>query len=855
MRRKPDTAGAGNSDAVLARLRRPLALTRAGLAAERAARAFWPVWSLLCVAAAAWATGVPGAVPLSALIGLALTWAALTLWGLYAGLRRFSWPGRAAALDRLDRSLDGQPIAALTDTQAIGAGDPASAAVWRAHRERMAARVAAVRPVAPDLRLARRDAFGLRYMALGALAVGLIFGGPWRPEVLPSGTGPGAAIAAGPAYEGWIQPPGYTGKPTIYLNEAEGRDDLTVPHGSRVTLRLYGAVGALTLEESVSGRPAEGRDPTAPVQEFDVTQDGRIAIDGAREQGWDIEMLPDAPPEVAQTEPVNGGLRGQMTLKFRAADDYGVETGTVRIALDLGAVDRRHGLAAAPEPRAPVVLDLPMPFGGDRTEFEDQLVEDLSQHPWAGLPVRMTLAAEDAAGQEGRSAPVEMILPARRFLEPMAAALAEQRRDLLWSRENARRVAQVIRAVTHRPEGVFENTAAYLLVRMALRRLEAATPGGLAEAPRDEVAEMLWHAALMIEEGDLSDALERLRRAQDRLSEAIEQGASDEEIAELMDELREAMQDYMEQMAREALENPDSQMSENQQQGQQITQDQLQQLLDRIEELSRQGRTAEAQALLDQLRQMMENMRMTQGQGQNPGEQAMQGLQDTLREQQGLSDEAFRELQEQFNRGAQAGESRENEGRSGGQGRGQSHEGQGGRQGQSGPGEGGEPGAAELAERQRALREMLREQQQGLPGAGTPQGDAAREELDRAGRAMDRAGDDLAEGDLSGALDNQAEAMQALRDGMQELGEAMARQQPGQGQQGERFGSGNPRDRDPLGRRSGNTGRIGSDRNMLPGKDVFQRSRELLDEIRRRSGDRTRPELELDYLERLLDRF
>ena len=37
--------------------------------------------------------------------------------------------------------------------------------------------------------------------------------------------------------------------------------------------------------------------------------------------------------------------------------------------------------------------------------------------------------------------------------------------------------------------------------------------------------------------------------------------------------------------------------------------------------------------------------------------------------------------------------------------------------------------------------------------------------------------------------------------------------------------------------------------------DQVRRARELLDEIRRRSGDGDRPQLELDYLKRLLERF
>ncbi|MEQ9124762.1 MAG: DUF4175 family protein, partial [Alphaproteobacteria bacterium] len=61
--------------------------------------------------------------------------------------------------------------------------------------------------------------------------------------------------------------------------------------------------------------------------------------------------------------------------------------------------------------------------------------------------------------------------------------------------------------------------------------------------------------------------------------------------------------------------------------------------------------------------------------------------------------------------------------------------------------------------------------------------------------------------------------------------------------------------RDPLGRDAGNSGTISSGEELLNGEDVYRRARELLDEIRRRSGEGARPEIERDYLERLLDRF
>ena len=242
----------------------------------------------------------------------------------------------------------------------------------------------------------------------------------------------------------------------------------------------------------------------------------------------------------------------------------------------------------------------------------------------------------------------------------------------------------------------------------------------------------------------------------------------------------------------------------------------------------------------------------------------MEGLAETLRDQQGLSDQAFRDLQEQFNPGAQAGESQGNEGRNGGQGQGQSHEGQNGQgegsgaqQGEGQQGQSAEDDPAQsLADRQQALRDELSRQQGRLPGQGTPEGDAARDALDRAGRAMDQAEQALRNQDLAEAIDNQSQAMEALREGMRSLGEALAQeqqnQQPGQGNaESDRRAD----TQDPLGREQGSNGANSGEGPLALGQNDAGRARELLDEIRRRSGETERPEVERDYLNRLLDRF
>ncbi|GIT90068.1 ATPase [Jannaschia pagri] len=856
-------------------LLRKLRLTHMGMWAERIARSFWPAWTAAILGLAVWsADAVPPlwSVTLLGLLALA------TVILLVVGLRGFRRPTAQDARDRLDATLPERPLATLDDDQAIGAGDAASAAVWAAHQRRMADRLSAARAVSPDLRVSRRDPYALRYVALLLAAVGLTFGTVLRVPEVPTVAGPAAALATGPTWEGWLEPPRYTGLPTLALSELDP-GVVEVPEGTRVTLRLYGEVGALAVTETVSGRDIT--EPSAPIQDFTVVQSGTLSIDGGAEAPlWTLTATPDSAPEIALDGEPGFEHPDLVTLPWRAGDDYGVVSAEVTIALNPDASDRAHGLAAAPEPREPLTLDMALPISGDRSEVIEIFRGELTKHPFAGMPVTTTLRASDAAEQTGETVQ-DIILPGRAFYDRVAAALIEQRRDLFWSLDNQTRVTQILRAITWKADEVFNNPSAFLVTRMALRRLEADT---LTPETRDEVAEMLWEAAIRLEENSLDSALERLRQAQERLSEAIRQGASPEEIARLTEEMRQAMDEYTRQLAQQQpQQGQQSQQQAQNGESQEITPDMLDQMMERIEELMRQGRTAEAQELLQQLQEMMENLQVTQGQPgqggegqQGQGQQAMEGLRDQLREQQGLSDDAFRELQEQFNPDAQAGESSENQGRSGGQGSGQQHTDQGGQsdqpqgqqgegqdqaqnQGQGGAQQGENGGAEALARRQEALRQQLGDLRNNLPGAGTESGQAARDALGRAERAMREAERDLAEGNLGGALDDQAQAMDALRDGMQELGRALAEEQ--QGERGENRGQASSQEgdgfrRDPLGRQSGEGAQLGTDESLLgDGPDAARRARDLMDEIRRRSGERERPEVELDYLRRLLDRF
>ncbi|PZQ52357.1 MAG: TIGR02302 family protein [Rhodovulum sulfidophilum] len=838
--------------------------TRAGMVVETLLRAFWPLGSLVAVFWSVIAFGLPEALTRVQMYAVLAVFAAAALYLAWRGFRGLRWPSARDARDRVDATLAGTPLAALEDAQALGTEDAGARAVWAAHLARMRRAASLAKPVPPDLRLASRDPWALRLAALVLLGAALIFAGGEGLRGVGAAIKPatGPQVATGPSFEGWAEPPAYTGRPTLYLPDIRPEGPVSVPAGTRVTIRVYGGEGSdFALSEEVSGGAPAALAETAPgisSAEFEVRRDGGVTLTrgGGALGHWSFAAEPDQAPTITLAQPVEPVEAGKTRIAYSAHDDHGVTAARAEVTLDLSRVDRRYGLAIDPAPREPMVIDLPMPMTGAGTEVQETLVDDFSKSPYAGLPVTLTLTAEDAVGQRGDSGPIATVLPGRSFYDPIAAALIEQRRDLLWSPANATRVTRVLRAVTYEPEGLFSSPRAYLMTRAAIRQLAGANADGKAAEVTDEVAEALWQAALLIEDGSLGSAKERLDRARERLSEALRNDASDDEIARLMDELRDATRDYMEQMAREAIERGEQQRAEAPPPGQTMSQDQIQELMRQIQELSEQGRKAEAEQLLSMLQQLLDNMQMqiTQGQGDgqgqgSQGQQTMQGLADALREQQGLADESFQELQRRFreNRMGQGeGDPMDGQpGENGEQGQDQAERGQGrGERGQ---------GAEELARRQEALRQLMDEMREGLPGEA---GEGTREAMREAERNMGEARDRLNQGDASGALDQQAEAIDRLRDGMREMAEEMRGAENGQQQgEGQNAQSQAENGRDPLGRPLGSRGGIGGQDGMVPDADSIARGRALLDEIRRRAGEQFRPQLELDYLRRLLDQF
>jgi len=832
------------------------------------------------------------------------------------GLFVIRWPTRSDAIRRIEQvsNIPHRPASSYEDTLAAEADDPETQALWKAHRARLAALFQRLRVGTPRPRVDRYDPFALRALMILLIATVLGFVGISSFDRIKTAFQlAGDTNLASVRLDAWVSPPTYTARPPVMLSDGgtpvvqaavergTAVDSLTpvvVPRSSTLVVRIAG-LGAtkanVTIFSSESFEDESKAHVITPeksltgsdVQEFrsKITEETMVRVatkDGALER-WYISVIPDALPTIKLIGKPLRTPRGSMKLAYEVKDDYGVSGAVAHFedaehAARAPTIDSRlqlPTLAPRSKKRQPLDMTLRLP-GPQNKDGKAQTYLDFAPSPWAGRRVIMSLKAKDVAGQTGVSPGIEIILPERKFTKPLAQAVIEQRRKLFDNpRARRREVALALRALTTDPQEFFEDTRIYLNLRSVFHRLQrSGTPNDIKQS-----IDQLWHTALRIEEGDLSDAERRVRDAQDKLAKALEEGASEEEIKKLMQELRQAMNDFMNQMAKENQNQRDFTQG-NDQDNQSVNQNDINEMMRNIEEMAKSGAREEAQKMLSQMRDMMERMQRGGQQNQQQARQqqkqmnAIRKLGGMVGKQQKLMDDTFTKQHRgqgnmpgkragqqkapgQFGPQGQQGQPRS--GRSNQQGmalgqqqnqygqgqqRGQrGQRGQGGQQGQSGGGQ--QPSAQELAARQKQLRDQLEALQKQLSeqGIGQP------EQLENARQAMQNAEQALKNQNLSRATEEQARALSNMQQGTKSMAEDMMSNSP------QRFGDKGKERRDPLGRPQRSSGPELGTSVKVPQQIELQRAREIIDELRRRRGEVTRPTIELDYLDRLLRRF
>jgi uncharacterized protein (TIGR02302 family) len=852
------TPPGGELDRLLRRLAGRRALARLAILFERVWPALWPPLGVAGVFVCLALLDLPPLLPPWWHIALLAVVGVLIVGLLIRGLSTIPAPDDAAADRRLELAsgLTHRPLSVLTDrpSRAQGVPDSATATLWQAHVARAIRSIRRLRVGLPRPGLARRDPRALRAMLVLALIACVAIAGDDAPTRLALAMEPMLPRETPPPsteLQAWITPPAYTRLAPVFLRPEV--TTISVPAHARLMVNVTGGSGTPSLALDGQAEPFRALDTASFQADRELTAGGHLTVRrNGRELGaWDLTVVADQPPTAEWTANPDHAPDSQQTrLPWHTTDDYGVAS--------LQAEMRLRDRPDTP----PLVVSIPLP-GGTPKDARGVSQQDLTAHPWAGLPVIARLVARDALNQEGDSRDAEFVLPERPFANPIARTLMAIRRGLSLHPDDRAAAANGLDELLMAPEAFGGDMGAYVNLGAIYYLLERnRAPGAV-----DQAQQRMWELALHLEEGQTEQtarALDEARQAaRDALDKAIREpnDANREELDKRLRELEQAIERHLQAMLEEARRNNEEMPYDPN--AEHLSDRDLQRMAEQARQAAREGRMDDAQQRMAELERMLDQLRNAQarraGDAQRNaqrqrGRQQMGVVQDMVGRQGGLLDHSQSRTDEQTRfRGNQP------------------------------PTQPQDEAAQRETDRrvQQALRRALGElmQQFGdLTGQVPPS-------LGEADQAMREAGRQLGEGNDSQAGEQEQRAIEALQKGGREMGQALAKQfgsQPsmeggdegdGDGQMGlseqdgQTDGPGhgwrqgspdraNP-GRDPLGRRYGQ-GSSGADESAdvtVPEERERQRTQAIQEELRRRGGERTRPQMELDYIDRLLKQF
>ena len=793
-----------------------------------------------------------------------------TVYFIIRDLFTFRVPGLREIDRRIEKDshVPGRPLSEMRD-RLVNPQKQSARDLWATAREKLLRLLPLLHPARFKTYISQYDPHALRLGVIMAVLLGLLAAGPDAGQRIRHGLKPFDITAIGGGtqdhYTLWITPPEYTRMNQIVITEnSVAGETIRIPQGSQLKAIVNRGWGTprLSLGEEVydftqSAAGSYGLEATlseSSGQALQLKQGFRTLTE------YPYAVIPDTPPAITVSDKGPNILaKGESQFGVAVKDDYGVEYLRMDMRLD------------------PMVEQAPVgePYSERRSiasppgqNFEMTPVYDLTAHSWAGLPVEVTFTAIDHLGQKTVSEPVKMTLPERAFSHPVAKTLVAFRKTLAWQPKDA----DVYTAVTYEletllraPDALLNDVVIYLGIRSAASRLKHNMPSR--EVAKSVMA-LLWDTALRLEDGDLSLAARRMREAQQALENALDKpDVSDEEVAQLMHELRQAMAEYFTELGREMQKRAEAgeqmPMLPPEMMSQMLDSNALADFLDQLEAEMREGNTDSAQQLLSQMQRLMDMLNPSMSAEMPQDMQMMQKgiseLQKLIERQESLLEQT-REQAEVLDMldglGVEYGQELPRDGalmeRWGmddlppAPGYDNSEE-------QAAPRKAPFVDTADNKVEQDALRFILGQ----LMVEASEQIGEIPESMGQAELEMRNSANALSQNDPKDSAPHQEKAVEHLKESQEQLAQQLQTRMQQMTGFMLSFGGGGMK-YDPLGRSygEGSENEDGFGSNVkIPDAAERRRVEEILDLLRQRSGERNRPREELEYYRRLLKRF
>lgn len=752
---------------------------------------------------------------------------------LYQGLKSFSLPSWSKIKRRIETKSNIERGFLDINDDTVASGDEN---LWNRFKSTINKQSRHLKIVHFENDLPNRDPLALRFLPVLLLCFVMMMAWPLNTsyiahKIFPSTPFSLAFLKGEPQIiQGWITPPVYTNKAPIILN-ATTHDLYIIPANSVVKLSLnHIRSDAVTLDFGNQTPPQsldkQGRsffiETSIPNDASTVTlrDDDNDII-----HAWDIFVEDDLSPTVAFIGEPTVTPSYNFGVQYMLQDDFGFENVTLSVV-------RAESTADEPNPE-PLVFDIPV---GAYTTDEDgtsywqgQYFHDLTAHHWAGSPVFLQITATDLGGHQATTDEIIFTLPVRKFSNPLAQKLALMRGHLLDDYEGYTETAlNDLEYILIRPGHYRGNTRVFLGLKSAFGRLYLDRH----YAEKKSVTDLLWDIAVYIEDGFMFEDRQKIQQAQSELMKALSDPNADmRDIENLMNAYQQAIEQMMQNAMRDMMEkmqNGDVSDIPAMQMDPQAFEKFMQTLKDMVQSGDRDA----AMKMLQEMEQAMQNMGQEQqlSEEQKQGLQQLKNLNEIIKAQEALLEETKR-LE------AEASQSQTDAEK------------------QALNGECQNAGSA-----QSQLADMTEKTHESL---STIMPNENMDSLKNAQDHMDQAAQSLKAQNFAAARDAQQKALEALQQGMDDAMQGMESalnmsfsgpSMPGMMGMGTPMPQNRGQNTDPFGRENGNANPFSGSLDYKDGQNL-QKSREIIDELRRRSGERFRPQQELDYIQRLLERF
>lgn len=347
----------------------------------------------------------------------------------------------------------------------------------------------------------------------------------------------------------WVTPPAYAQLPSEALNGHFWKAQDPVLEGSQIHVSWEDESSPVDVAFNGKSAKLDFFGISEPVATFHVpvkTETSSYELFAhsgwLRYGSWRFETIADQEPQISLTEKPEITVRKTIRFAYEASDDFGVKTVVARLTPTASSLQERVRSVDVPL-RAPLMKDI------KTTSYVD-----LTSLPWAGIPVMVQLMVEDGAGQKGWSAPKVLTLPSRRFHNPFARALIEERERLLRQPDGAMRdeAANVMAGIA-RQQSLFNGDP---VVMMSLRAGAVRLVVNNAPETVQAVGSVLWQAAIRLEEGPVGLARHEFAQAERNLSLALMHKEKESALHDYLGRIDVAMKTYFDALEKERAKQP-----------------------------------------------------------------------------------------------------------------------------------------------------------------------------------------------------------------------------------------------------------------------------------------------------------